>query len=341
MSNDNNRRHPSREPHSAAGQPLSRGRQPRHPDGSQPDGPPSGHQQPGSPPWNGPQSDGPQWGGQQSGGPQWGGQQSGGPQWGGQQSGGPQWGGQQSGGPQRGDEQSGDPQRGDEQSGGPRPGGPPPGRMRPEDLQPGGERPQGAQPNGKTPGQPAEPAPRRKRSRSPWVFGLLLLAVVLGLAGVLVAALGWAGPVMSALGVDHNAKKAVDGRMNTPIADGTFEFTVTAARCGLDKVGDGKSAQPAQGQFCLIDVTVRNVGSSPVIFDDISQTAYDPTGNQYSADSTADVAANKGQPAFLQQIAPGATVRGRLAFDISTRETLTSVVLHESIFSAGVRIPLT
>jgi hypothetical protein len=172
------------------------------------------------------------------------------------------------------------------------------------------------------------------------VFGVLLLVLVIGLAGALVVALGGAGPVMNALGVSHEAKKAVDGKMNTPIADGTFEFTVTGARCGLDKVGDGKSAQPAQGQFCVIDVTVRNVGGSAVIFDDISQTAYDATGNQYSADSTADVAANKGQPAFLQPIDPGATVQGRLAFDISTRETLTAVVLHESIFSDGVRIPL-
>ena len=172
------------------------------------------------------------------------------------------------------------------------------------------------------------------------MFGGLFVVVILGLAGLLVHALGWTGPVMNALGIDHNTGKAADGRMNTPIADGTFEFTVTAARCGLHQVGDGKAAQPAQGQFCLIDVTVKNVGSSPVIFDDISQTAYDATGNQYSADSTADVAANKGQPAFLQPIGPGTTVRGRLAFDISTRETLTSVVLHESIFSDGVRIPL-
>jgi len=189
-----------------------------------------------------------------------------------------------------------------------------------------------------TPGAPT--AAPRKRSKSPWVFGGLLLIVVLGLAGTLVVALGGPGSVMNALGFDQASKKAVDGRMNTPIADGTFELTVTAARCGLDKVGDGKTAQPAQGQFCLIDVTVKNVGSSPVLFDDISQTAYDATGNQYSADSAADVVANKAQPTFLQQITPGATVHGRLAFDISTRERLTAVVLHESIFSDGVRIPL-
>ena len=195
-------------------------------------------------------------------------------------------------------------------------------------------------PAGRIPAPGGPTSASRKRSRSPWVFGGLLLIVVLGLAGVLVVALGGGGSIRNALGLDQNSKKAVDGRMNTPIADGTFEFTVTGARCGLDKVGEGKTVQPAQGQFCLIDVTVTNVGSSPVIFDDISQTAYDATGNQYSADSTADVAANKGQPAFLRQITPGETVQGRLAFDISTRETLTSVVLHESIFSNGVRIPL-
>ncbi|MCU7727587.1 DUF4352 domain-containing protein [Actinoplanes sp. KI2] len=249
--------------------------------------------------------------------------QSGGPRPGGPQSGGPQSGGPQSGGPQSGGPQSGGPQSGGPQSGGPQPGGP----------QPGGPQSGGPQSGG------PQSAPR-KRTRWLLVFGGLFVVMILGLAGLLAYALGWPGPVMKALGIDQNTGKAAGGRMNQPIADGTFEFTVTAARCGVHQVGEGNAGQPAQGQFCLVDVTVKNVGGTPVIFDDVSQTAYDGTGNQYSADASADVIANKDRPAFLQAIDPGATVQGRLAFDISTREKLTAIVLHESIFSDGVRIPL-
>ncbi|HEX5202752.1 MAG TPA: DUF4352 domain-containing protein, partial [Actinoplanes sp.] len=94
------------------------------------------------------------------------------------------------------------------------------------------------------------------------------------------------------------------------------------------------------GQYCLIDVSVRNVGKSPAIFTDISQTAFDAGGNQYSADSGAGVYANKEFSAFLQQIDPGNTVKGRLVFDVPRSAKLKSIVLHESMFSAGAKIPL-
>jgi hypothetical protein len=37
---------------------------------------------------------------------------------------------------------------------------------------------------------------------------------------------------------------------------------------------------------------------------------------------------------------PGNTVRGKLVFDVPDGAKLTSVVLHESMFTAGVRVPL-
>jgi hypothetical protein len=43
---------------------------------------------------------------------------------------------------------------------------------------------------------------------------------------------------------------------------------------------------------------------------------------------------------FLEQINPGNTVKGKLVFDVPKETKLASIVLHESEFTAGVRIPL-
>jgi hypothetical protein len=44
---------------------------------------------------------------------------------------------------------------------------------------------------------------------------------------------------------------------------------------------------------------------------------------------------------FLEDINPGNQVKGTLVFDVPQGTKLTSIVLHESMFTAGVKIPLT
>jgi uncharacterized protein DUF4352 len=187
----------------------------------------------------------------------------------------------------------------------------------------------------------APPAPAsRKRAQWPWIVGGILLAGIVGCVGLFAFALGGVGAVIDKLDPSAKGEDPVAGRMNTPIADGTFEFTVTGARCALEKVGSGQLSQQAQGQYCLVDLSVKNVGTSAQVFSDIAQTAFDASGNQYSADSGAAIYANKEYSTFVAQVEPGRAVSGKLVFDVPTGTRLESIVLHESLFSGGVKIPL-
>ncbi|MEK7536054.1 MAG: DUF4352 domain-containing protein, partial [Patescibacteria group bacterium] len=44
--------------------------------------------------------------------------------------------------------------------------------------------------------------------------------------------------------------------------DGKFEFVVSSVQCGVASVGDNPYlTKTAQGQFCLLNVTVKNIGN--------------------------------------------------------------------------------
>jgi Domain of unknown function (DUF4352) len=205
------------------------------------------------------------------------------------------------------------------------------------------------QPPPAVPGQPLSPpagygyppaAEPRKKRRWPWIVGGLVLLSVLGCVGFFTLIVGGTTAAVKGLDDNQKGKNAATGAMNKPTKDGKFEFTVTGMKCGLDKVGSDLVGQPAQGQFCLVDVRVKNIATSAEIFNDSSQKGYDAAGTEYSVDSGAGVYANKEYSTFLEQINPGNTVRGKLAFDVPADAKLTSVVLHESMFTEGVKVPL-
>jgi Domain of unknown function (DUF4352) len=119
-----------------------------------------------------------------------------------------------------------------------------------------------------------------------------------------------------------------------------FEFTVTSVKCGATSVGSDLLGQKAQGEYCLVDVTVRNIGDAPQTFDGSSQKAFDAQGAEYSNDGVAEMYANEGNATFLENINPGNQVKGRLVFDVPKDTTLTELMLHDSPFSGGVRVNL-
>jgi hypothetical protein len=194
-------------------------------------------------------------------------------------------------------------------------------------------------PPGFTPG-PEQP---RKRKKWPWVLGGIALVMILGCVGIFALLGAGANQVAKSIDeADKNVKgqNAVAGKMNTPTKDGKFEFTVTGMKCGVRSVGPKELGQQAQGEFCLVDVTVKNVGTSAEMFDGSSQKAYDAKGAEYSHDGSAAIHANEQSQTFLQSINPGNQVKGKLIFDVPQGTKLTSVVMHESMLTAGVRVPL-
>lgn len=123
--------------------------------------------------------------------------------------------------------------------------------------------------------------------------------------------------------------------------DGKFEFTVTAFTCGKTSVGTNPYlTKEAQGQFCLLDVTVKNIGTEAQTFDSSSQYLFDASGSKLSADGSASLYANPEGSTFLNQINPGNTVNGTVVFDVAKEVTPVSAELHDSAFSGGVKVNL-
>lgn len=182
--------------------------------------------------------------------------------------------------------------------------------------------------------------PPKKRKKWPWIVGGIVLAVVLGCGALSLAGIFGAAKVASNLDDNSSGKNAVAGKMNAASVDGKFQFTVTGMQCGVGSVGPDGYGQEAQGEFCLVSVQVKNVGKSAEVFNDFSQKAYAADGTEFSPDSGAGIFVNKEASTFLESINPGNSVKGKLVFDVPKGAKPASIVLHESEFTAGVKVPL-
>ncbi|OLE25659.1 MAG: hypothetical protein AUG44_15350 [Actinobacteria bacterium 13_1_20CM_3_71_11] len=124
--------------------------------------------------------------------------------------------------------------------------------------------------------------------------------------------------------------------LNQAARDGKFEFVVSRVTCGVAKIGDEALNKTAQGQFCEVAVSVKNIGTQPQTFDGGAQKAKGADGATYANDGVAEIYANKDSATFLNEINPGNQVSGILVFDIPKTAKIASLELHDSAFSQGV-----
>ena len=123
-------------------------------------------------------------------------------------------------------------------------------------------------------------------------------------------------------------------------AEGTLAITISGAECGVPAVGPPDLSLPADGEFCLITMDVRNTGKEPRLLDPGAQRALDGRGRSYRVAEQAAVVLNDQDPSLLDEIPPGATRQGVVPFDVPAGVRLTAFLLHKSPNSAGVRVPL-
>jgi Domain of unknown function (DUF4352) len=147
------------------------------------------------------------------------------------------------------------------------------------------------------------------------------IAVVAATMVVLIGA--WAAPARAAT-------------PTPPVRDGKFEFVVESISCGHSHVGDSIMGDAAQGQFCLVKMSVKNIGNEAQTFDDTSQYAFDASNKKFSADSEADLDINS--DAWMADINPGNKITGKLAYDIPKGDKIVKMELHDSMFSGGVTV---
>jgi len=198
------------------------------------------------------------------------------------------------------------------------------------------------------PDGPYQQPPRRKRR--------LGLKITLGVLGGFIALIVL-GSIAAALGGSKNAgTNAGTGTGSGPAAqtegnaagpgiganarDGKFQFTVTKVT-HAKRIGDRFVGQAAQGEYTILHITVTNISNVAQTLDDSAQFVYDAGGRKFSADSTADIYANgSSNSVFFNQINPGNTVHGKIAFDLPKGDTAVKAELHDSVFSGGVVVSL-
>jgi len=180
-----------------------------------------------------------------------------------------------------------------------------------------------------------DPAPGRSTPDRADTRLALILAIVAAI--LLFACLaGVAAVVLWGRSMADRPRSGQTVGLHQPARDGNLEFRVSQVRCGLREIGDELVRQVALGQFCLVDVAVRNVGDRPATFSDGLQRAYGPTGKQYGADSGAGILANPRQQVFLNELNPGNEVVGVVVYDIPVGARITRIELRERQDSAGV-----
>ncbi|BAL91248.1 hypothetical protein AMIS_60280 [Actinoplanes missouriensis 431] len=192
-------------------------------------------------------------------------------------------------------------------------------------------------------------SPAGKARTWPWIAGSAVALVLLGCGSASSSddAAGTSGDAAavteekteSAKTGDKKEEKKAAG-IGDAVRDGKFEFTVSKMKCGVENVGSDLLGQKAQGEYCLIDIKVKNIGKEAQTFTDSAQKAFDAKEVEYSVDSSAAIYANGESQLLLSEINPGNSAKGKLVFDVPAGTKLTSLELHDSVFSGGVTVTL-
>lgn len=193
------------------------------------------------------------------------------------------------------------------------------------------------------PQQPAPSTPGRRRRRAwPWVLlslGVAIIALVGGCAALLGGGGGGGEAVTPTSKATHTGTTV---RIGDKVRDGKFEFVVTSIT-HQKSVGPSMLKETAKGRYAIVHLTVTNIGDEAQTLDDSAQYVYDTKGRKFSADSAADIAlgGDSGESnTWFEQINPGTTVKGRIAFDMPKTDKPVRIELHDSAFSGGVTVTL-
>jgi hypothetical protein len=164
-----------------------------------------------------------------------------------------------------------------------------------------------------------------------------LAVLCCGIGAVVVATSGGDNKPDASDGTQAGATPGAGVGLNQPARDGKFEFTVSEVECGKSKVGTDVLSKTAQGQFCLVTMTVNNIGEEARTFDASNQKATGEGGVEYLADGEASLYLEESK-SFLTDINPGNSVTGVVVFDIPKDGEIKTLELHDSAFSGGVAV---
>ena len=209
-------------------------------------------------------------------------------------------------------------------------------------------------PAGQPPYGPPQPAPGKKPFYKRKWFLVLAVIVALSVIGSAInggntetAGTGSSAADAPAAGASDAAPEAPAASeperempgIGEPAADGKFSFVVQGVDCSLTEIGNEYFGTKAQGQFCVVNLAVSNIGNEPQSFFGENAKLFNAQGQEYSADNQAAMYLED-SASLYEEINPGNTLRSQLAFDVPTDVTPTTIELHDSNASVGVTVSL-
>ena len=181
-----------------------------------------------------------------------------------------------------------------------------------------------------------------KEKSTNWFVRHKVLSVILAFVviAVISSAAGGDNKSNSSGSKSSSSKTATAAKVGEAANDGKFEFTVKSIECGKTSVGSQYLTKEAQGQFCLLSVTVKNIGDQAQSLFSTNQKLLNAQGQQYAADDTATIYAAPNGSSWYSNINPGNSVEGTIVFDIPKGQTVVTAELHDSALSSGVKVSL-
>lgn len=184
-------------------------------------------------------------------------------------------------------------------------------------------------------------------TKKSWFARHKIMTVILAFIaiGVIASAAGGGskptGNNQSSSSSKSDSKQPTAIKVGEAARDGKFEFTVKSIECGKPSVGTNQYlTKTAQGQYCLLNVSVKNIGDEKQSLFSANQKLLDAANKEYSADDTATLYAAPQGSSWYSDINPGNSVEGQIVFDVPKDVTPTTAELHDSAYSGGVKVSL-
>lgn len=124
-------------------------------------------------------------------------------------------------------------------------------------------------------------------------------------------------------------------KIGDKVVAGDWEFTVTKFKCGFAKVGNEYLDKTAQGQFCKMNIEVKNNGKKEETLDGSNQKLFDSEGREFSSDTEASLYDDTDSTLFLEGINPGNTAKGVVIFDVPEGAKIIKTEMAGGFFGLG------
>lgn len=105
--------------------------------------------------------------------------------------------------------------------------------------------------------------------------------------------------------------------------------------CGKKTIGEEPFIEEAQGQWCVMAVTVENHGNEARHLSASDQFLYDDQERRFSAELPL-----LADSPIYEGVNPGNTIEGHVYFDVPEGVQPVTAELHDSPFSNGVQVDL-